>query len=433
MESVKSEEDHMCGIDQELNEIVLCLATRLLLLTLSACLWPQAATAEMQLVQSIEFPDGRSFSSIRFVNGDTQLVLGGRGNRVRYVTLWDVRTGMLVDEKSAGILQSMYAIWDADSATRLQTVDKVPNRIAFALSQDASQVAWIGTDQREYERSLRKLRRRYQNRRGGGLGMRPLMKPQKRLLHIMNLDTGTTMRSRRMDGNVLMRFSPDGKRLVAKSENAVYIWNTKDASQIHSFEDTRVLREANLELSPSGRFLCMVVAGSGEEENADQSELRIWDLKAGRSDVIAKLSSSSVLPPMYAFTGDGQALLFCDSHEVVDNVFQVVVRKWTIPQARVEAEWRLPANRLIRKMSVSPDGDSIAFVLTRFPQGPDAVPEESVEIWDLPSGQRVASGSLGVIIQLAFSSNSQMLATSYATKAGPLGADTGFVKVWKVR
>lgn len=99
-------------------------------------------------------------------------------------------------------------------------------------------------------------------------------------------------------------FSPDGKKLLIRASESVWLWNAASAREIHKFEgsfiDARVLA-----FSPNGKQLLTAF---------DDKPIQLWDAESGNA--IGEFGTASESTVALVFSPDGRQALSCNRDRV---------------------------------------------------------------------------------------------------------------------
>jgi RNA polymerase sigma factor (sigma-70 family) len=202
-----------------------------------------------------------------------------------------------------------------------------------------------------------------------------------------------TVRFRSGSGISQVRFTPDGKRLVAKGHGDVRVWDAATGKELHHFVPTgRTWWEAS-DLSSDGKQMAAVAGDVPSTLPAGPIEL--WDVSSGKK--IASLGKSFFLP--VRFSPDGKLLATSSAKTDVDiwdlktrkklrswqahptDVWKIAfsadsrklvtcgstgeVRLWDVATGRQlqELDWKRGANEGYESvMALSPDGKLLALI-----------------------------------------------------------------------
>jgi WD40 repeat protein len=189
-------------------------------------------------------------------------------------------------------------------------------------------------------------------------------------------------------------FSPDGHFLaVGRQQPDIVLCDLAKGGQTHAL-GIPIKSTSDLSFSPDGQKLAVSSYNSGD--------ILLWDIRAGRVDMILKSRSSRVIT--LAFAPDGRSLASADSTGIV---------LWHLATGLPRRHLAWPTLG-VTSLTHSPDGRLLAAV------DPG---EHSVRIWDVRTGEqhRRIVGRFFPIQSAAFSSDGRLLATA--------GGD-GFVSLW---
>jgi len=106
------------------------------------------------------------------------------------------------------------------------------------------------------------------------------------------------------DTTFRVAFSPDGAYALGCDESALYLWNTKDWSEVKRFGKNPLLM-SDAAFSPDSKKLAWFGTHYGENDSRE-SQLAIWDILADRSDTLS--SEQGLAFADLAFSPDGKWL-----------------------------------------------------------------------------------------------------------------------------
>jgi WD40 repeat protein/tRNA A-37 threonylcarbamoyl transferase component Bud32 len=200
-----------------------------------------------------------------------------------------------------------------------------------------------------------------------------------------------------------LSFSPDGRQVISSSRQtarAARVWNLADGSV--EFALPAIWSQAAF--SPAAPI---VAVGSWAMPHRTGC-VKLYDLRQ-RAEIWSLPGSGGLL----AFSGDGQSLVTADSDSNSDSSHEYL-SIWSIPERRQIKQ--LSSSNAWNTLAFSPDGRWIAGA------GPNT---PAIEFWSLEQARlmRVLTGHRGAIRALAFSPNSQLLASA--------GADQ-IIRLWSV-
>jgi WD40 repeat protein len=223
-----------------------------------------------------------------------------------------------------------------------------------------------------------------------------------------------------------LALSPDGRRVagVLKSprgdSSRVVVWNSADGRELYSWPGLSGKKPMTLpngfvligsqfvQFSPDGTRVAAVFSSPGDNTEAAQSLLKIWDAATGK--VVASVNDSTCLFFQMAFRADGKQL--------VTNGPTGVVRLWDAGTGAELKTLRLPGASIA--IALSPDGSRIATVMA---PAPGLV--KIVSITDVATGAEVHTLNAPDVVGVDFSPDGRRLATFANLPGTP-----GVVKVW---
>jgi WD40 repeat protein len=234
-------------------------------------------------------------------------------------------------------------------------------------------------------------------------------------------------------------FLADGKRLVASSGS----WNRREEEpgevKLWDVEKAKVIREY---AGHAGAVYVAMPSPDGKTlaTGSQDKTIRIWDLESGKLRQTLKGQGGGVRT--LAFLDQGKTLV-SGSHEEATFIF------WSVDAGKETSRQTLPdANSRINRLRVSPDGKSLAVVVTGqstiappveavappAPSGyyapPMPAPEAgTLQIWDLAAKKFKSRSSNGRrMLDCAYSPDGALIVT-----VGGIFAELGEICIWNSR
>jgi len=219
-------------------------------------------------------------------------------------------------------------------------------------------------------------------------------------LKLLEVDSGETIFSKKLDGGAQLAFAPDGQSLAtATVGKTVQIWD------IPTGEERTKLRGASAPLrcvgfSADGRKLAAGAEQKGSAKNG--TVIFVWDMATQRlTQQLESNSPANILS--IALSPDGSLLASASSDRQI--------RIWDVVEAKVKNEW-VPPQKLLAALAFSPD---------RVLAG--AMSDGSIRLWHAASGEELAvlKGHIGPCHCLAFLDGGKKLVS---------GGGARSVKLW---
>ncbi len=222
------------------------------------------------------------------------------------------------------------------------------------------------------------------------------------LLTLWDARSGKRVREISTDGVLmgLLAFSPDGKRLAAACGRpaSVRIWDVASGADAVPLPGHR-RPVASVSFSPDGKMLV--------SQGLDQT-VRFWDVARGEQihqATSGDLDFMGTFAPALSFSPDGSMVT-----GTATDWFDPKVRVWGTARGDLLAEWSIP-DKCAKASAFLPDGKTLV-ALGMYGR---------VQLWSVPSGQKIRSFSPGSgtsacrYLNLAVSPDGRTLATSEAS------------------
>src|SRR5262249_7748830 len=141
----------------------------------------------------------------------------------------------------------------------------------------------------------------------------------------------------------LLRFLPDGERLISVGSHSLRLWDRKTGHEIRCFDDSD---------QPYGPFEVSALSADSKTlavlKDDGTSKLRVWDIATGQERYTATLKAASF--PIGTFSPDGRTLIFGrDDHLCF----------WDVAGNRVAKEYA--TEKKPQRAAISADGKSFAW------------------------------------------------------------------------
>ena len=224
-------------------------------------------------------------------------------------------------------------------------------------------------------------------------------------VRLWNIETGTIQQTlfKRYINNP-QALSPDGLVIALGDRTRIYLWDVATGTQIQTFrEHTGWTNVAMIAFSPDGGTL----ASGGQDRT-----IRLWDVETGTRTHTFSGHTDDVA--MIAFSPDGGTLASGGQDRTI--------RLWDVEtrSSDVETETRgmvFTNNIGFFSPTFSPDGGTLAMRSQRPTHGHNVgtkVLGSTIHLWEVSTGTdvRTISGHESKVYSLAFSSDSQILASS---------------------
>jgi len=220
-------------------------------------------------------------------------------------------------------------------------------------------------------------------------------------LKLLEVDSGKTLFSKKLDGNAQLAFAPDGHSLATITQTkTVQIWDAPSGEEQAKFLGaTATLR--CVAFSPDGKKLA---AGGGELKKAEATgTIFVWDVATQR--LLHKLESDTPIPV--------SSVAFSQDNTLVAGASRQQVRIWELAKATVKTE--LATQQQVFGLAFSPDACIIA----------TAMGSGSIQLWNPASGDEIAtlSGHVGPCRCSAFIEGGKKLVS---------GGSARSLKLWDV-
>ncbi len=227
-------------------------------------------------------------------------------------------------------------------------------------------------------------------------------------LKFLDVASGKTLFSKKLDGAAQVAFTPDGQSIATVTQTkTVQLWEVPSGEEQSKFRGATVpLR--SIAISSDGKKLA---AGGGVQQQQKKIDTNpgtngsifVWDIVTQR--LLQKLETDEPFPiNSVAFSADSKLL--------AGSSADLQVRIWELANAKIKTSW-MPQQQLFG-LAFSP-GNSVA----------GAMGDGTVRLWDPTSGEEVGilSRNTGPVRCLAFTDNGKKLVT------GGIGRS---MKLWDV-
>lgn len=205
-----------------------------------------------------------------------------------------------------------------------------------------------------------------------------------------------TVRFRHGDNITMLRFTPDGKRLVSQGGDGVRVWDAISGKELRHVQALW----SGSDLSPDGKCIAGTNPGAGP--------LELWDVESGKK--IADMGEKCFAP--IRFSPDGKLLATL----ATDNTVEI----WEVETKKKLRSWKVPAKH-VGSLAFSPDSRQL------FTNGF----YDMVRVWDVATGRELydflplatASGRISLPLRPAISPDGKLVALleaseKHATRAG---------------
>ena len=189
-------------------------------------------------------------------------------------------------------------------------------------------------------------------------------------------------------------FSPDGQ-ILATAAIHIKLWNLRNQAEIATLRRDNYVRA--LDFSSDGRFLA---AG----DQGGPRNVKVWDVSTRQA--VASMQADSKAVYSVVFSPDDRLLASAG--------YDGIIKLWTVSDWNLQGTLHSPGGT-VYSLDIAPDGKALA-----------STGHESVSLWAVESGEKIASLSLGSgwVRAVAFSNDGNQLAS---------GGDDGTLRIRNIQ
>jgi WD40 repeat protein len=204
-------------------------------------------------------------------------------------------------------------------------------------------------------------------------------------------------------------FSPDGKLLASACTGSLYLLNPATGKLVRRIPAV----DRVLAFSPDSKLVA-----TNTNDPKQPASVLLWHATTGQRAFQLRRSEQYLYSAV--FTPDGRTLVtMCSSQQ---QRFDKIICHWDVATGalRKTVVLHLPHVRFSHTLCLSPDGQTVAFAVTRL--------SEAVGLWDTSTGKQrtTLEGDLAAARDLAFTRDSRTLATAWAEDY----AAQGTISLW---
>ena len=178
-------------------------------------------------------------------------------------------------------------------------------------------------------------------------------------------------------------FSPDGQ-ILATAAIHVKLWNLRNQAEVATLRHDNYMWA--LAFSSDGRFLA---AGDGDQNGP--GNVKVWDVSTRQA--VASMQADSKVVYSVVFSPDDRL--------IASAGYDGIIKLWTVSDWSLQGTLHNPGGT-VYSLDIAPDGKTLA-----------STGHESVSLWGVESGEKIASLSLGSgwVRAVAFSNDGNQLAS----------------------